>query len=107
MSYCQTGAIFVVVLVIANVSTSTLPLDSSADIASNGYGLRQIRQASSSICSLPVPPVTQKIGCLAYFSGYIFNNNTRRCESYAHSGCSAIKNLFDTKDACEKTCGGR
>ncbi|CAL8091990.1 unnamed protein product [Orchesella dallaii] len=111
MSYYLAGKVLVIVLVIANVSTSTLPLDSPSEIDSNGYGLfgqsiRRVRQASNNICLLP--PITPGGGfCLASFRMFTFNVNSRNCESYIYGGCGGTKNLFETKDACEKACGGR
>ncbi|CAL8091994.1 unnamed protein product [Orchesella dallaii] len=110
MSYYLAGKVLVIVLVIANVSTSTLPLDSPSELDSNSYGLlaqsiRRVRQVSNSICFLP--PIEGNVSCYAYSRQFTYNSSTKSCESYAYGGCHGTKNLFNTKADCQRACGGR
>lgn len=47
-----------------------------------------------------------ELRCLAYIPKFRYNAENETCEQYIYGGCNKTENLFDTKEDCEKICGG-
>lgn len=57
-------------------------------------------------CELPHTDNGDGIECEAFFPRVWYNVNTGICEDVIYGGCGETKNNFETKEECEKICGG-
>ena len=42
--------------------------------------------------------------CEAYISKFTYNSATGKCEAYIYGGCGGTRNLFNTRETCERVC---
>jgi len=58
------------------------------------------------ICHLP-PISPGPAGCMGFSQKWTFSKSEGQCVSYIYGGCHGTKNLFDTKEKCEKKCSSQ
>ncbi|CDW60492.1 Tissue factor pathway inhibitor 2, partial [Trichuris trichiura] len=42
--------------------------------------------------------------CMAYFTKYYYNKESKKCETFVYGGCQGNENRFDTLEECEAKC---